>query len=347
MLAALLVEIPARVAKLNSEQRDRIVPQDEIENWAGQADIVRADHDARQNSLSKDAADTRSLNLADMCKQLGLTITETAAKLTWEKLLGDERFRQLESVEGAKDFLESPVNYEGAVSGVMAMPGKGYLMLRLRTKTAKYPQGRGDAAERTLKLAELRRARELTIDAMEELRREIIKDGWDAAVGRARQKYGAHLEVGTTGFFTDKMDLPEISSEGDSDLLAFSASSSPANPESPFISRLRQMKPEEGVTELVPERRNTDALKRPDRDRWAYTVARISERKPVSRRMEKDALTEQMWGSSPAQLWRNRHLASSSTVRELIEPASLLKGSEIIRYLDKERKDNSGDDKGT
>jgi hypothetical protein len=225
-------------------------------------------------------------------------------------------------------------------SGILTMPGKGYLILRLREKTPKYPQGRQDAHERVVKLAAMQRARELTVDALEEVRRDMVKNSWAPALDRARKKFGEQLKTGTTEWFTDKMDLPGIYSESDSDLLSFSTSPSANAPDQPFMTRLREIPVRDGVSKLIPEKHTDDPRRRPDQDKWSYMIARLSERRPYTRRMEESSLKEQGYGYAPAEVWRSRHLAGSDIVRELVTPGELLKGQKIVLHKAEPAKDN-------
>src|SRR5690606_32936539 len=84
---------------------------------------------------------------------------------------------------------------------------------------------------------------------------------------------------------------------------------------------------------IVPHKFNNDALRRPDHDKWAYMLARVTDRRSVPQRMAEDDFKDgSPWGGNPADLWRNRHLAASDTVRDLMEPARVLAGHEIMQY---------------
>lgn len=337
-------EIPIELGRIARDGRDAIVPEREIEDYTGRSELIQADYSARQNSLRKDAADTRDMNLANMARKMGLSMQSPGGEWTWEKVVTDETYRYLEQVEGAQRFLEEPGNEAGATSGIMAAPGRGYIVLRLRAKTAKYPQGRADAQDRLLAVATLRRARELAVEALTEVRREVLKDGWKAAIDRASAKYGASFEVFETGWFNDRIDIANIYSEGDNDVLGFASSPSSAAPDQPFISRIKDIKPTEGVTELVPEKRSSDALRRPDREEWSYLLARVTDRRSTPKRLEKDSMKERGW-RTPAEIWRNRHLASSDVVRSLVEPARVLKDREIVQYKPEEPKEKDSEGK--
>lgn len=341
----LLSELPVELGRVARDARDSIVPEREVEDYTGRSELIQADYNARQNSLRKDAADTRDMNLAALARDFNLSMQTPGGEWTWEKIVGDETYRYLEQVEGAQRFLEEPGNEAGATSGIMAAPGRGYLVLRLRAKTAKYPQGRLGAAERVLDVATLRRARELAVDALRDLRRQMLKDGWDKTVEAAKAKYGASFEIVETGWFNDRIDIANIYSEGDSDVLNYSASPSSAAPDQPFIGRIKDIKPSEGITEIVPEKRNTDPLRRPDRDQWSYLLARVTDRRSTPLRLQKDAMKEKGW-RTPAEIWRNRHLANSDVVRSLVEPARVLEGHEIIQYKPEEPKEEKSEESG-
>ncbi|MBE7490290.1 MAG: hypothetical protein HS108_00795 [Planctomycetes bacterium] len=332
-LRAMLVEVPGRLARFARDQADVIVPQSEIDDWDGRSQLIQADVSARSAAIQKDAADTRSLNLEEMCRELKLTMLSFGSGdnlLTWERVVTNESLRYLDFVEGARTFLEEPSNTAGKVSGILAMPGRGYLLLRLRDKTPKYAQGRADARELVLKLAVMNRARQLCVDAMREVRRDIIANGWDAAVARAAEKYGSHFRVIKTGWFTEAMDIPGIYSEGDSELLGFSSMGNASSPDLPLMTRLRESHAREGVTNMLADKRNEDPLRRLEHEQWAYLLARLTNRRAVPRRLEESALKESGYGYSPAEIWRNRHLAGSPLVRELITPADLLKETPVV-----------------
>lgn len=343
-LQTLLLEIPARVAKFTRDQADLIVAQSEIDEWDNRAQLIQADVAARQASSTKDAADTRGINLATLCAEAGVNLVNAGDRLyTWKEVVESETLGYLDFVDGARAFLEEPANTAGKVSTIMALPGRGYLLLRLRDKTPKHPQGRLGAQETVLKLAAMNRARQLAVDAMKELRRDIVDNGWDAAIGRATQKYGAHLLVVKTGWFTDNMDIPEIYSAGDSDFLGFSASASESSPDGPFMSRLRNIPPRDRVTELFADRRINDPLRRLENETWGYSLARMTARANDPRRMEENTLKDTGF-FSPADIWRTRHLAGTSTVVELMTPALLLKDKQVILYKAEESKDNASNE---
>lgn len=345
----LLVEVPGRIGKFVRDQADVIVAQAEIDDWDGRSQLIGADIAARQSSMQKDAADTRGQALADMCRELGLTMNSHgggAVQYTWEKVVADENLSYLDFVDGARAFLEEPGNTAGKVSNIMALPGKGYLMLRLRDKSPKYSQSRKDAHELTLKLAVMNRARQLAVDALKEVRRDIVKNGWDAGIKRASEKYGAHFTVIKTDWFTDTMDIPGVYSDGDSDLLGFSSSANASSPDLPLMTRLREVPVRDGVSELLADKRNEDPLRRAEHDKWGYSLARLTGRRPEARRMTEDAIKEQGYGFSPSEIWRNRHLAGSALVNELITPALLLKDTKVILYKAEEPKDNAANEAG-
>lgn len=339
-LNSLVVDAAGRLSKFAKNQAELVVAQSEIDSWDDKARLTEADLQSQHNSMSKEAADTRSLNIDAMAGEYGLRVTGTSgAEFTWEQVVNNESLRYLDHVDGAKAFLEDANNYAGSVSNIMRLPGKGYLMLRIKQKSPKYPQGRLDDANRVFKLAAMKRARELTIDALKEVRRDVVDHGWDAALKRAQDKYGTHLAVVKTGWFTEKMDVPNVYSEGDSDLLTFGAAPSAGSPDQPLMSRLKEIPVHDGVTEIIPEKRTDDPLKRPDTELWAYMLARLTDRRLVPHRMDENSLKET--GYSPGELWRNAHLASSELVRGLVTPAVILEGKKIILYkTDADKNDN-------
>ena len=331
-LAELLAAAPARLVQFVKDQGDACVPQSLVDQWDGDVQVMQADLEARQNAIRKEAADTRDLTLDKWCQDLGIEYRAGTRSMTWDDVLKDENLRELEFVEGAKSFLEDATNAAGTASGLLTLPGKGYMILRLRDKTPKYNQGRHEAAERAIRLAAMQRARRLAIDALEVVRRDVIKNGWDAAWQRASEKHGIHVSRRTLDWFNEKMDLPSIYSEADNDLLKFSTSPYASAPDQPFMTRLREIPTRDGVTRLIPEKFNPDSQRRPDREQWAYIIARVLERRPYARRMEESHLKETGYGGSPSELWRHRHLAGSEIIRELISPAILLQGRDIVLY---------------
>ncbi|MCA8947313.1 MAG: hypothetical protein KDB29_13855, partial [Planctomycetes bacterium] len=110
------------------------------------------------------------------------------------------------------------------------------------------------------------------------------------------------------------------------------------------VSRIKDIEPSEGVTKVISEKHNKDPLRRPENEEWAYLLARVVDRRMVPRRLSEDNLKEKQWGSTPAEIWRSRHLATSKTVRDLLSPAAVLEGHEIIQYKPEEPKDNEGDE---
>lgn len=345
----MLVETPGRLGKFVRDQADAIVPQAEIDDWDGRSQLIQADLAARRGSMQKDAADTRGLNLAEMCRDFSLAMTSHGTSdrlLTWQDVVQNETLRELDFVDGARSFLEDAGNTAGKVSGILALPGKGYLLLRLRDKTPKHQQGRADTREKALKLAAMNRARQLCVDAMKDLRRDIIDNGWDAAIKRAGDKYGAHFAVIKTGWFTDTMDIADVYSDGDNDLLGFSATGSQSSPDQPLMTRLRDIPVRDGVSELLADKRTDDPLRRDENYKWGYSLGRLTARHPNPKRMGDDALKESGYGYSPAEIWRNRHLAGSALVTELITPAKLLQDTKVILYKAEEPKDNAANEAG-
>ncbi|MBK9974167.1 MAG: hypothetical protein IPP14_05280 [Planctomycetes bacterium] len=344
-LRAMLLDAPAALSKFAKDQADVIVPQSEIDDWDGRSQLIAADISARQNAVRKDAADTRGLKLEEMCQQSGLRMVNAGERdFTWEQVVANESLNYLDFVEGAKSFLEDPNNSAGMVSNLMALPGKGYILLRLREKTPKYAQGHADSQQRTLTLAAMKRARELTIEAMKEVRRDVVKNGWDAAIKRAQEKFGAHLSLVKTDWFTDKMDVPEIYSDADSELLGFSSTPSATTPDQPLMQRLKDMPTRDKVTELIPSKRNEDALRRPDMEQWGYMLARAVDRRNVAHRISDDKLKEDQpfYMQLPSDIWRTRHLAGSELVRDLVTPAALLKDTPVVLYKPEENKKANG-----
>ncbi|MBX3459481.1 MAG: phage tail tape measure protein [Planctomycetes bacterium] len=346
VLRELLVEIPAVLGKRTRATRDEIAPQAQVDEFAGFAELIDADIQARNNSLRKDAADASNFDINAWVREnsgktrLGLEVLSPTGTRTWETLIEDDRYAWMENVEGAQRFLEDAQNAKGATSGVLALPGKGYLILRLRAKTPKYPQGRLDADERLLKLSAMMRARQLCVDALRDLRRVVIDKGWDAAVEQARQKYGSAFSVRETGWFKEGEDIPNLYSHNDSDVLNYNTSPSPSAPDSPFITRLKDIRPKEGVSEIIPEKFNPDLLRRPEFEEWSYLLARVKDRRPLQGRIAVDDMQDkgQYWAPAPGEIWRERHLAASELVRGLVEPATLLKDRDIIQYKAKEKK---------
>lgn len=339
VLLELLHEIPLELSARVREQRGDIVPEDESEEYKAQAELIRADYEARNKRIQKEAADTRDWNLTvgtdesqSIINRFGLGFETVAGTWTWERLIADERYRYLENIDGARSFLEEPANAAGATSGIMTMPGRGYLMLRLKDKSPKHPLGRVESHDKVVEIAGIKRARELAVDALKELRREILDKGWDSAVADAKRKYGEHFSVAKTPWFNDSMDLPGVFSSSDTEILDIGSSPSSSGPDQPFMSRIKDIKPHEGVTELIPEQRNQDPLRRPEAAEWAYLIARVIDRRQVPRRLSTDDMMETNWGGTPAEIWRHHHLATSKTVRNLVTPSLLLEGHEIIQY---------------
>lgn len=343
VLREILVELPTELGKLITDQRDEIVPQSELDDYRDRAELIRADHQARDNNLSKNAADTRSWELSPVLNRLHLTIMTAGKDMTWEKVIADGRISFLENCDGAKEFLENPENAAGATSEIMAVPGKGYIVLRLGDKTPKYVMGRTDAHDKVVTIAAMKRARELCVDAMKDVRRQILAKGWDSAIGAARTKFGSFFEVQQTPFFNDKMDIPGVYSDSDNDVLKLSSSPSIAAPDQPFMARIKDIDPAEGVTEVISEKHSTDPLRRPENEQWAYLLARVVDSRLVERRLSEDNLKEKQWGSTPAEIWRARHLATSATVRELVTPAELIGEHEIIQYKPEEEKEGNSE----
>ena len=343
-LRELLVQIPSELGVEVRAVRDEIVPQDEIDNFRDRAELIRADHQARQKRIAKDAADTRNWDLGNILRGeafKGLVVEDGGDNMTWEQVVKSDKLGFLENADGAQQFLEEPTNAAGSTSDIMAVPGQGYIVLVLGDKSPKYTLSRADAFEKVVDLAAMKRARELTVDAMNELRRKVLKDGWDAAMKDAEEKYGEHFEVQETPYFTDKMDLPDIYSDSDNEVLMLSSSPSSTAPDQPFMSRIKDIEPSEGVTEVISEKHNVDPLRRPENEEWAYLLARVTDRRLVKRRLTEDNLKEKQWGSTPAEIWRNRHLATSQVVRDLITPSALLADHQIILFKAEEPDDNS------
>ncbi|MCF6227931.1 MAG: hypothetical protein L3J82_04580 [Planctomycetes bacterium] len=346
VLLGFLNEFPLTISLLIEEAQDSIVPEDEIDEQSEAAELIRADIEARNSSKNKDAENTMGLALNKMCGDLGLSMKENEYKeLTWEDVIVHEDLGYLQSVDGAKEFLEGASNHVGKVSEILAVPGKGYILLRLTEKTPGYTQGRIDAKERILKLAAMHRARELTVDALTELRRDIVDNGWDSAVSKAATKYGVNFKKFETKYFADKEDLPGVWSTNDTEFTESASSPVSGNPDAPFMTRIKAIKASEGVTEIFAEKKLTDPLRRSDREEWSYGLARIIDRKIIVRRMEPTAMDETSWGS-PAKIRRDRHVASGNVVRRLVQPSWLLDEDEyeITRFKRPSENDDEEDE---
>jgi hypothetical protein len=347
VLRELLVEIPSEMGRMIRDARDEFAPESEVEEYTGRADLIQADLTARQNSKAKDAADTRKDNLEGWIAEqregrdhFGLQMIRGDREYTWERLITESRYLWLETVDGAKQFLENPGNAAGSTSSLLKRPGKGYLVLRLVSKTPKYAQGKLDAKQRVIELAAQRRARELCVKALRKLRAEVLDRGWDEAYATAKAKYGDALSVKQTVWFKENEDIPGLYSHNDNDVLKVSSSPSATSPDAPFVQALKDIKPKEGITEIVPHKYNEDPLRRPDHDKWGYLLARVKDRRALTQRLEKDDFKDSAtWGNSPADIWRNRHLAASDLVRSLIEPSRVLEGHDIIQYKTEKKED--------
>ncbi len=327
----MLVEGRLELARAVRAARDEIVPQSVLDDLDAAAQLVGVEVDAFAEQMRKDAEDLSGLNLAALAGDRRLSIQNSGGVMTWRKLLADPRFAFLEHVGGAKDFLESPNHQKGAVSELMAMGGQGIYMIRLGEKTPKFALGALEVHERAVALAAKRRARELCVRELKVIREDIVKNGWDAALKRAKEKFPS-ITVQTTDFFADNVDLPDIYSHSDNDVLDFSSSPSAAFPDLPFMERIKRLNPADGVTEIIPERRNADILDRPDDEQWSYLLARVVDRRVAPRRMSEDALSEGGNRVTLGEVWRNRRLVASERVRGLIEPRLLLEGVKVSRY---------------
>ena len=138
------------------------------------------------------------------------------------------------------------------------------------------------------------------------------------------------------------MDIPGVYSDSDNDVLKLTSSPSAVAPDQPFVSRIKDIDPAEGISEVISEKHSTDPLRRPENEQWAYLLARIVDRRVVERRLTDDNLKEKQYGSTPTEIWRSRRLATSETVLKLITPANVLEGHEIIQNKpEKPEKDNS------
>ncbi len=335
VLRELLVVVPTELGAGVRAARDRIAPTEEADEYEGQVQLISANLTARENSKRKDAANTLNDNIANWIAQqeLAVKVDTLLTVHTWESLLDDPAWAWMEHVDGARQFLEEPTSFEGSTSSILRRPGVGYLVLRLREKTPKHAQGKLDAKERLTTLAAMRRARELCVEAMEKIRADVLENGWDSAYAAAKQKYGDALHLDDTVWFKENEDIPRIYSHGDTEVLNVTSSPSATSPDAPFVQALKDITLKEGVTKIVPHKFNNDALRRPDHDKWGYMLARVTDRRAVPQRMsEEDFKDGSPWGGNPADLWRNRHLAASDTVRDLIEPARVLAGHEIIQY---------------
>lgn len=340
LLKNLVQDIPAELGKACETARDAIVPEEDVEALEDSVQLIKADVDAMTKNKAKTASDTRGLDLRAMCVELDLNLRASSGTMDWAGVLKDPDFSWLENVDGAKAFLESPDNTEGSISNIMGNPGKGYILLRLRDKKPRHPQGRIDASDRVNKLAKLRRARELAVQELKRIRREIIDLGWDKAVNNAKSRNGASFQTGETDYFTAGVDLPGIYSESDTDVAGVSGGPSAQSPDGPFVNAVRDMDAADGVSTIIPEKRNQDPEKRPDYAEWSYMLAQPSGRRLVERRLKADDLNESGF-NAPASMWRKRRLVSSDLVYELITPARLLEGKEVIFYPERQAEEDS------
>jgi hypothetical protein len=335
VLQELLVELPVRLGYAARAERDSILPESEFDEFTSRRDMLTVEIDARNNRLTRETADTRGMELANQASQFGLLFETVPGEQTWESLIRNERYEWMENVSGAKEFLEGADNAAGATSSILPLPGRGFLVLRLLEKTPAHQLGRVEAHDRIVRLAAQKRARELAVKELRRIRQDIIDRGWDAAVADALAKHEGHARVETTPWFREGIDIPGLYSYNDTDVLDVSTAPSTMQPEQPFVSRIRDIKPRDGVTTIIPERSNRDVLRRPDHDRWAYLLARVVDTRTAPKRLDQDAFEERGpgWGAPrPAELWRNRHLAGSETVRNLIEPARVLEGHNIVLF---------------
>lgn len=352
-LEELFIEIPTALGNKVREARDRIVSQQSIDDLEAQSALMRADLDAARARIKREAADTRTLAFDKIIEEVnkevvsGLKRTSpfgSARLLTWRDVVTDNELRFLEYVDGAKRFLEEPSYYEGSVSDVMGFAEKGLYLIRLLRKTPKYTKGQAEVQDRLIELAARQRARELCIQQLEIIRADIIKRGWDAAIADAKKLWPA-LEVKKTDWFSAKVDIEGVQSEGDSELLAFSSAPSISDPDKPFVDRIKDIKPEEGVSEIIPEKFNRDVLRKPEEETWNYLLARVIERRTVARRLSESDVEDSSFGRGPADIAAERRLAASATVMELITPARLLADHEVFRYPSpkelEDEKDNS------
>jgi hypothetical protein len=117
------------------------------------------------------------------------------------------------------------------------------------------------------------------------------------------------------------------------------------DPDKPFIDRVKEIKPEEGVSEIIPEKFNKDVLKKPEDETWNYMLARIADRRTVSRRLSDSDIEDSAYGRGPADIAAERRLAASSLIMDLITPTRLLADHKIFRYPSlkemEDAKDNS------
>lgn len=329
----LLVEVPAELSRALREAKDRIVSQAGIDDLESALQLLRADNEAFDARIRREAANTLSLNIEAKADSYKLKYARfgSARLLKWGDVLADDRLAFLENVDGAKRFLEEPGSNEGAFSEIMGLADKGLYMLRLRRKVPKFQQGHHDARQRVFTLAAATRARELCVAEMKALRADIIKRGFDTAVADFRKKW-PQAEVKDTPFITNGMDIPGVNSEGDSELLAFSSTPSLMDPDKPYVDRVKEIKPEEGISEIIPEKFNRDIQRRPDEDQWAYLLARVTDRRAMPRRLSEKDVEDSGFGSGPANILRERRLASSQTVLDLINPKVVLEKHTIERF---------------
>ncbi|MCC6572164.1 MAG: hypothetical protein IT462_00100 [Planctomycetes bacterium] len=328
-LEQLVVEGRLELVRVVREGRDAIAPQQALDDLDGSIQLATVEVDAFNEQMRKDSGDLSHLALDKLAADRKMTVERSRANMTWRQVLADPRLAFLEHVSGAQNFLEGPASTKGAVSDILPMPGQGLYMIRLGAKQPKYPLGALETRERVVKLAAMRRSREICVRELNRIRDEIIKDGWDAALKRAKEKYPA-LTVQKTEFFSDNVDLPQVFSNSDHDVLDFSASPNASTPDMPFMNRIKSIDVKEGVSEIIPEKHNTDILDRPDDEKWAYMLAHVVDRRIVDRRISEETLNEDKY--SLGDIWRQRRLASSDVVRGLIEPKQLLGNVRVARY---------------
>jgi hypothetical protein len=352
-LEELMLEMPVALGRELREARDRIVPQQGIDDLEAQVALLRADADAFRSRIRREAGDTRALAFDKIIDEVNKEVVPglkrsspfgTVRLLTWRDVVTDNDLRFLEYVDGAKRFLEEPNFDEGSVSDVMGFPDRGLYLLRLIRKSPKYTKGEAEVTERVRDLAAQKRARELCIQELKAIRADIIKRGWTPAVDDAKKR-NPTLEIKKTDWISSNVDIPDVQSEGDSELLAFSSAPSTMDPDKPFIDRVKEIKPEEGVSEIIPEKFNKDVLKKPEDETWNYMLARIADRRTVSRRLSDSDIEDSAYGRGPADIAAERRLAASSLIMDLITPTRLLADHKIFRYPSlkemEDAKDNS------
>ncbi len=310
----MLKEVPVALGRELRDARDRIVPQQGIDDLEAQAALLRADADAFRSRIRREAGDTRALAFDQIIEEVNKEVVPGLKRsspfgsvrlLAWRDVVTDNDLRFLEYVDGAKRFLEEPNFDEGSVSDVMGFPDRGLYLLRLIRKSPKYSKGESEVTERIRNLAAQTRARELCIQEIKLIRADMLKRGWDVALSDAKKR-NPTIEVKKTEWLSANVDIEGVQSEGDSELLAFSSAPSTSDPDKPFIDRIKAIKPEEGVSEIIPEKFNKDVLRKPEEEQWNYLLARVVDRRNVSRRLSESDIEDSAFGRGPADIAAER-----------------------------------------